>query len=377
MKVRIAGCEVDLIHNTDLIEALTSRDITISLLCMNAKGRIYDPLNYFADFENRVVRIVDPENKIVKDPTRIIRVLRFATELGFEIEQTTLKACMRHADLLRTGTAKFEVPKIRKLAPEFRQSFIALAQNLGIADQVMSVFRNKGVEIVTSNQELKLHVSKLKEFLGFSNFYVYGGSLRDTVLDRPIGDIDSKLNISTDEFINLLLLKGYEETDDHHLPEGYFFFNRRFNAVSIRLDGMVYDFTFIEHLDLDIWYQSCDLNCNALIMDAESGVILNSNLLDKVLLGVLELCDITQAELDPLKYINFLKYISKTKDLILDPTSIESLLKNMGNIYQYFKKIPRMIYRLKSILNRDNSDEAIDIIRRIPEGQLLLSLMES
>lgn len=376
MKVRIDGCEVDLIHNTSVMDAISSRDITLSLLCMDSNGRIFDPLGYFIDFESKVVRIEDSKNKVVKDPVRIVRVLRFAIELGFEIEPDTLKSCIAHADLLRGGTAKFEVPKIRKLDPDRRKAFLELAYDLGIGDQVMSVFRNKGVEIIKSNEEFRRHVDRLIDFLGFSNFYIYGGSLRDSVLERDIGDIDAKLTMSPNDFIEILRQKGYEETENYHLPEGYFFYNRRFNAISVRLDDMVYDFTFIHDLDLDEWYRNCDVNCNALMMNVATGNVLNSQILDKIMLGVLELCDPDQEEMDPLKFTNYLKQIAKTKGLILDQKSVDAMAMNMPRIYEYFKDNPRMLYRIKSIIGRDNSAQAIDIIRTLPGGQALLGLME-
>ncbi len=376
MKVMINGCDVDLIHNTDIVDALSSRDITLSLLCMNSNGEIYDPLGYLSDFENKVIRIENPSRKVGSDPVRILRVLRFAIELGFQIDPETLEACIAYADLLRGGTAKFEAPKIRKLEPNNRESLMTLARNIGIEDQLMSVFVNKGKELIANNAELRISIDRLRSFLNSSNFYIYGGSLRDAALEKSISDVDVKLSITPEEFINYLNTKGYSETDDYHLPEGQFFFNRRFNAISIRLEGMVYDFTFMDNLNLESWYKNCDINCNALMMDAASGIVLNSELLGKILIGVLELCDTEKEELDPLKFANFLKQVSKAKGLILDQASMDVIIRNMPQIYQYFSDNPRMLYRIKGILNRDNSSQAIDIIRSLPQGIELLSLME-
>ena len=376
MKVIIGDCDVDLIHNTDIVNALSTRDITLSLLCMNGNGEIYDPLGYLPDFKNKIIRVDNPNQKIGSDPVRILRVLRFAIELGFEIETDTLVACIKHADLLRDGTAKFEAPKIRKLQPAHRENLITLARNIGVEEQLMSVFVNKGKELIAKNSELKISIDRLKSFLNSSNFYIYGGSLRDAALEESISDIDVKLSITPEEFINYLNTRGYTETDDYHLPKSQFFFNRRFNAISIRLDDMVYDFTFMDNLNLESWYKSCDINCNALMMDAASGIVLNSELLGKILIGVLELCDTEKGELDPLKFANFLKQVSKAKGLILDQASMDVITKNMPQIYQFFNENPRMLYRIKGIMNRDNSSQAIDIIRSLPQGNNLLSLME-
>ena len=376
MKVSIDGCDVDLIHNINIVDAISSRDITLSLLCMDETGKVVDPLGYFSDLENKIVRIEDPVKKIGSDPVRILRVLRFAVELEFQIDPATTDACISFADLLRGGTAKFEAPKIRKMNPEERSKLIDLARNLGIYDQLLSVFVNRGIEAIGKNTQLKNSIARLKDFLKTSNFYIYGGSLRDAALDSPISDIDVKLSTTPDELMALLNGNGYTETDDYHLPENTFFYNRKFNAISIRLEGMVYDFTFLENLDLESWYKNCDVNSNALMMDAASGVVLNSELLGKILIGVLELCDPNKEEMDPLKFANFLKQVAKIKGLILDPTSMSTITRNMPNIYKYFSENPRMLYRVKSIMGRENSSQVIDIIRALPQGEELLCLLE-
>lgn len=78
---------------TDLLR----RDFTINAMAMslNAEnfGEILDPLNGRVDLKNKLIRTpLDPEITFHDDPLRIMRAIRFATRLDFQIEAGTLAA---------------------------------------------------------------------------------------------------------------------------------------------------------------------------------------------------------------------------------------------------------------------------------------------
>ncbi len=80
------------IFGADLTEDLLRRDFTINAVCFDGKNYI-DPLNGINDIKNRVIRAVgDPEKRFEEDTLRILRGLRFACVLGFEIEMQTATA---------------------------------------------------------------------------------------------------------------------------------------------------------------------------------------------------------------------------------------------------------------------------------------------
>ena len=77
------------------------RDLTINGMFMTETGAILDVVNGQEDLSTKTIRLIgNPEDRILEDHLRILRVFRFAAQLTFEIEHGTLEACKKHAGLL-------------------------------------------------------------------------------------------------------------------------------------------------------------------------------------------------------------------------------------------------------------------------------------
>ncbi len=87
----------------DLKKDLLRRDFTINTLCMNSNGDIIDILNIKNDLNKRILRTVgNPRYRIKEDSLRILRCIRFATILDFEIEPKTKHFLLKYGYLLKT-----------------------------------------------------------------------------------------------------------------------------------------------------------------------------------------------------------------------------------------------------------------------------------
>jgi poly(A) polymerase len=76
-----------------LDEDLRRRDFTINTLLMDLEGKIHDPLGGRKDLEARILRTpTDPLRTFADDPLRMLRAVRFASELGFELAPDLLPA---------------------------------------------------------------------------------------------------------------------------------------------------------------------------------------------------------------------------------------------------------------------------------------------
>src|SRR5699024_5028142 len=72
---------------------LMRRDFTINALAMDKTGNIIDLFNGKEDIRKRVIRTVgDGYERFTEDPLRIMRALRFSSQLGFSLDEQTLKA---------------------------------------------------------------------------------------------------------------------------------------------------------------------------------------------------------------------------------------------------------------------------------------------
>lgn len=84
-----------------LSEDAKRRDFTVNTLYVNIlTGEITDPCGGLEDIEKRVLRAVD-EHTMARDGVRILRMVRFGAELGFDIDGDTFESAKTNAGLLR------------------------------------------------------------------------------------------------------------------------------------------------------------------------------------------------------------------------------------------------------------------------------------
>lgn len=82
-------------------EDLARRDFTVNAIAYSEKRGITDPFGGSADIEKKIIRAVgDAEKRFDEDALRIIRGIRFASTLGFAIEEETKAAMLKKAHLL-------------------------------------------------------------------------------------------------------------------------------------------------------------------------------------------------------------------------------------------------------------------------------------
>lgn len=81
-------------------EDLARRDFTMNAICYNTD--FVDPYGGRDDIENGIIRAVgSPDKRFCEDALRIMRALRFASCLGFEIEEETKRSIHKNAHLLK------------------------------------------------------------------------------------------------------------------------------------------------------------------------------------------------------------------------------------------------------------------------------------
>ena len=96
------------------------RDFTINALSWSLNkedfGRLLDPFNGVQDLKKQLVRTpVDPLQTFSDDPLRMMRAIRFATELQFDIEQKTYKAIEEMADRIEIISKERIIEELNKI----------------------------------------------------------------------------------------------------------------------------------------------------------------------------------------------------------------------------------------------------------------------
>lgn len=85
----------------DIREDLSRRDFTINAIAYNPDEGIIDPFGGREDIENKIIRCVgSPDKRFNEDALRILRAVRFASVLGFEIEKETSDSISENENLI-------------------------------------------------------------------------------------------------------------------------------------------------------------------------------------------------------------------------------------------------------------------------------------
>jgi len=111
-----------------LNEDLRRRDFTINTLLMDLDGKLHDPLGGRKDLEARNLRTpTDPLRTFADDPLRMLRAVRFATELGFELAPDLLPAMRQMKGRLAPPVISAE-----RIADELRRMLVSPRPRLAL-----------------------------------------------------------------------------------------------------------------------------------------------------------------------------------------------------------------------------------------------------
>jgi poly(A) polymerase len=134
---------------TDPRADVLRRDFTINGLMMEAEtGEVLDYVGGRADLERRVVRAIgDPDARFEEDHLRLLRAVRFAARLGFEVEPATFEAVRRHHALILKVAAERVRDELTRILTEggARRGFELLDASGMLAGLLPEVAAMKGV----------------------------------------------------------------------------------------------------------------------------------------------------------------------------------------------------------------------------------------
>ena len=131
------------------------RDFTINALAIslhkNDYGTLLDPFNGLKDLEKGIIKTpLNPDITYSDDPLRMMRAIRFATQLNFEIEENSLLAITKNASRLSIITKERIVVELNKIIEATQPSIgFLLLEKTNLLEMILpELIALKGVEEV-------------------------------------------------------------------------------------------------------------------------------------------------------------------------------------------------------------------------------------
>ena len=129
------------------------RDFTINALAISLNnedyGTLLDPFNGIKDLANKVIKTpLNPDITYSDDPLRMMRAIRFATQLNFEIEEHSLKAIAKNAPRLAIITKERIIVELNKIIDAKKPSIgFLLLEKTNLLEMILpELIALKGVE---------------------------------------------------------------------------------------------------------------------------------------------------------------------------------------------------------------------------------------
>ncbi len=121
-----------IVENGTLEDDQNRRDFTINAMaiCLNSNrfGELVDPFDGLRDMEDRTIATpLDPDITFSDDPLRMMRCVRFATQLNFQIEPVTFDALCNNSERLKIISGE-------RIADEFNKIMLCPHPSCGIVD---------------------------------------------------------------------------------------------------------------------------------------------------------------------------------------------------------------------------------------------------
>ncbi len=200
-------------YTENLEDDLKRRDFTINTLCIDKDGNQIDLLNAKSDLDNKIIRMVgNPKIKLKEDALRILRAIRFATILDFELEPVLKVYIKKYASLVKKISKERQKEELDiifsssnkeygiKLLNELKLSDyleIPLLKKIAITPSMIVTWSNLNVlnkfPFNTNEKEtiIKLGELQKKNLLDKRTLYEYG--LYDCLLASELTNTSKKL----------------------------------------------------------------------------------------------------------------------------------------------------------------------------------------
>lgn len=139
----------EVIYTKRIEEDLSRRDFTVNAMAYNQREGLVDVFFGISDLDNKIIRTVrDPYERFNEDALRIMRAFRFSAQLGFTIEESTLKAAAELSEKLTLISKERILSEFIKLiCSPYPQKPLKLMRDLGVMKYIFDGYQPSDIAI--------------------------------------------------------------------------------------------------------------------------------------------------------------------------------------------------------------------------------------
>ncbi len=136
-------------------EDLSRRDFTVNSMAYNKKEGLIDFYSGQNDLENKIIKCVgNPQKRFTEDALRMLRTIRFACKLGFEIEKDTFDAIILCKDLIKNISQERITSELNGILLHN----VELGMELLIKSELLEIILPEFIETLKCDQQNLYHI---------------------------------------------------------------------------------------------------------------------------------------------------------------------------------------------------------------------------
>lgn len=216
----------------DVVKDLARRDFTMNAIALTQSGEVIDPFGGQSDIRNKQIQAVgNAERRFNEDPLRMLRAIRFSSQLGFTIEDQTKRALITSLPLISDVSIERIQVELEKF---FQGNYLTEALTLPETKQLLLhlPFFNETTAIIADL------IKAPTPFYRLIDVFVYMSFTHEDVILASIYKSYRLSNVQKREGLLLLAaLKRYQQKESlslivYHLPSHLY---ERFSDLVARL----------------------------------------------------------------------------------------------------------------------------------------------
>ena len=204
---------IEIKYINELKDDLKRRDFTMNTLCIHSNGEYIDLLNARIDIDNKIIKAVgNAELKLKEDSLRILRAVRFATILDFNLDVNLKNSIILNAPLLKKLSYYRKKEELDKIFSSINvEKGIKLLLDLGL-DEYLEIPKLKDIIITSSSLGIWAQLDVLDKY-SFSKLEQDSIKLTQSLINKKDFDLYELYNYGL--YIPLMIaeINGLDKND--------------------------------------------------------------------------------------------------------------------------------------------------------------------